>query len=267
MAFRLLEDYGNIKPGDTIIQNSADMPVGQAVIQLCKMLKIRTINLVPDDASFARTKELLMQLGATMVLKDNTNVVAFLDALGGEAGKRLAIALRPGGTLVVHALAQGQVPQMSPSLIMYQQLSLHGFNLAQWVAENGNDAYVSMLQAISELVAAEKLNLYTKMLPVSELTQKSLMEAIVSHKSKPSEFGNFRERTVLQFGDESTANERYFELQAAIRKITAEAVGDYDAPNPVGGAPKPAAAAVSAAPAGGKPGGKLKASERWADSG
>ena len=90
MAFRLLEDYGNVKPGDTIIQNSADLPVGQAVIQLCKMLKIRTINLVPDDPSFARTKELLMGLGATLVLKDNTNVVAFLKDLGSEM-PRLAI--------------------------------------------------------------------------------------------------------------------------------------------------------------------------------
>ena len=101
-AFRLLEDYGNTKPGDTIIQNAADLPVGQAVIQLCKMLKIRTINLIPDDASFNRTKELLMSLGATMVLKDNSNVVVFLkelgsemprlaiDGMGGEAGKRLA---------------------------------------------------------------------------------------------------------------------------------------------------------------------------------
>merc|ERR1719198_1381196 len=114
-----------------------------------------------------------------MVLKDNTNVVAFLKELGSEM-PRLAI-----GTLVVHALAQGQVPQLSPSLIMYQQLSLHGFNLAQWVAENGNDAYVSMLQAISELVAAEKLNLYTKMLPVSELTQKSLMEGLASTRPCP----------------------------------------------------------------------------------
>merc|ERR1719231_1298190 len=200
MAFRLLEDYGNIKPGDTIIQNASDMPVGQAVIQLCKMLKIRTINLVPDDASFQRTKELLMQLGATMVLKDNTNVVAFLkelgsemprlaiDALGGEAGKRLAIALRPGGTLVVHQLAHGQVPQLSPSLIMYQQLSMHGFNLPQWVSENGNDAYVQMLQAIGELVAADKLNLHTKTLNVADLTQQALLDGIQSHKAVPTAY-------------------------------------------------------------------------------
>ena len=75
-AYRLLEDYGNVKPGDTIIQNASDMPTGQAVIQLCRMLKIRTINLVPDDKSFTRTKEILMSQGATMVLKDNTNVVS-----------------------------------------------------------------------------------------------------------------------------------------------------------------------------------------------
>ena len=34
-----------------------------------------------------------------------------LDALGGEAGKRLAIALRPGGTLVMHQMQSGQVPE------------------------------------------------------------------------------------------------------------------------------------------------------------
>ena len=28
-AYRLLEDYGNLRPGDTIIQNMADLPVGQ----------------------------------------------------------------------------------------------------------------------------------------------------------------------------------------------------------------------------------------------
>jgi trans-2-enoyl-CoA reductase len=270
-AYRLLEDYGNVKPGDTVIQNAADMPVGQAVIQLCKMLKIRTINLVPDDPSFTRTKELLMELGASMVVKDNTNVVGFLkelgsemprlaiDALGGEAGKRLAIALRPGGTLVVHALAHGQVPQLSPSLIMYQQLSLHGFNLAQWVADNGPEAYVQMLNGIGELVQAQRLNLYTKTLAVADLTQQSMMEAINSHKSTPTEFGKFRERTVLQFGDESTANEMYFELQAAIRKLSAELDDDE---MPGSSMPMPSITAPAARPGAAR----KKASERWEDA-
>ena len=36
------------------------------------MLKIRSICLVNDDDGFERTKELLMQLGATHVLRDNS---------------------------------------------------------------------------------------------------------------------------------------------------------------------------------------------------
>ena len=39
-------------------------------------------------------------------------------------GKRLAIALRPGGALVVHSMQSGQVPQLAPSLMMYQQATL-----------------------------------------------------------------------------------------------------------------------------------------------
>ena len=62
-----------------------------------------------------------------------------LDAIGGDAGKRLAIALRPSGTLVVHSMQSGQVPQLSPSLLMYQQISIYGFNLSEWTTINGSE--------------------------------------------------------------------------------------------------------------------------------
>jgi trans-2-enoyl-CoA reductase len=82
-AYRLLEDYGDLRPGDTIIQNGADLPTGQAVIQLCKMLKVRSINLVPDDDGFERSKEILDKLGATHVLRDNSKLAEFLGATAG----------------------------------------------------------------------------------------------------------------------------------------------------------------------------------------
>ena len=276
-AYRLLEDYGNVKPGDTIIQNGADLPVGQAVIQLCKLLKIRTISLVADDAAFERTKEMLVSLGATMVLRDTANVVSFLkemgsemprlaiDSTGGEAGKRLAIALRPGGTLVVHSMSHGQVPQLSPSLIMYQQISLHGFNLPQWVADNGAEAYVGMLEAIAELVEADKLHLYTRMVPVAELTQSRLLEGLRSHQGAGTAL---RQRTVLQFGDEVTANEMYFELQAAIRKLSSEGGDEPLAPAmSTGGVAEVGADVASPAPAASARAKPPRASERWADAG
>ena len=213
-AYRLLEDYGNLRPGDTIIQNCSDLPVGQAAIQLCHMLKIRTINLVTDDDGFERSKELLMQLGATHVLRDNSKLSEFLDALGsemprlaldalgGEAGKRLAIALRPGGTLVMHQMQSGQVPAISPSLLMYQQISMYGFNLAAWTTENGSEAYLQMLRTLAELVAADRLNVFTRTVNVRDLTQAELQSAIKSHR-QVQDSKTFRERTVFLFGDEA----------------------------------------------------------------
>jgi len=265
-AYRLLEDYGNLRPGDTIIQNMSDLPVGQAVIQLCTMLKIRSICLVNDDDGFERTKELLVQLGATHVLRDNSKLSEFLDALGsemprlaldclgGEAGKRLAIALRPGGTLVMHQLQSGQVPPISPSLLMYQQISLYGFNLAQWTNENGKDAYLQMLRTLAELVLADRLNIFTKTLPVAELHEHSLKRALSSHRARQDQ-KTFRERTVLVFGDEAGANDLYFELAAQMRKMEYGDDDDF----------VPAAAQKQAAVAGGGADGG-QASKRWRDA-
>jgi len=268
-AYRLLEDYGSLRPGDTIIQNASDLPTGQAVIQLCSMLNIRSINLVADDEGFERTKELLVQLGATHVLRDNSKLSEFLealgsemprlalDALGGDAGKRLAIALRPGGSLVVHAMQYGQVPQLSPSVIMYQQVSLYGFSLSQWVGDNGREAYLQMLRTLAELVQAERLNVFTRTVKVGDLTPQSLVEALNSHRVAQNA-KTFRERSVFLFGDEAAANDLYFEVAARIRKLED---GDFDEEEELAPIAATGEAAVTAAKSAAP-----RASERWADA-
>ena len=100
------------------------------------MLKIRSINLVADDAGFEATKSRLVELGATHVVRDDGSLPAFIksigqmmprlaiDGLGGEHGRRMLVALRPGGALVMHALQTGAVPPITPSVLMYQQAQL-----------------------------------------------------------------------------------------------------------------------------------------------
>ena len=39
-AYRLLEDYGGLKPGDTIIQNAADLPIGQVIVLAAVMVMV-----------------------------------------------------------------------------------------------------------------------------------------------------------------------------------------------------------------------------------
>ena len=48
IAYRLLADFAELKPGDFVLQNDASSPVGMAVIQLCKKRGIKTINIVKD---------------------------------------------------------------------------------------------------------------------------------------------------------------------------------------------------------------------------
>eukprot|EP00964_Phaeocystis_antarctica_P091480 scaffold58678_cov63-Phaeocystis_antarctica.AAC.4 len=240
-AYRLLEDYGALRPGDTLIQNGADLPTGQVVIQLCKLLKIRTINLVQDDEGFARTKEVLDRLGATHVLRDNAKLGEFLgaigadmprlalDAHGGDAGRRLAVALRPGGSLVVHSLSSGAAPQLSPSVLLYHQVSLHAFSLAHWTAQpqNGRAGYARMLRSLGDLARAEKLHLFTRAVPVAGLDASKLREALGSHRAVQSG-ATFRERSVFVFGDEASARDLSFELAEQIRQLEAEETAGDD---------------------------------------
>lgn len=48
-AYRLLTDFGNLRPGDWIIQNGANSMVGLAVIQMARERGVRTINIIRDD--------------------------------------------------------------------------------------------------------------------------------------------------------------------------------------------------------------------------
>jgi NADPH:quinone reductase-like Zn-dependent oxidoreductase len=70
-AYRLLEDFGTLRLGDCIIQNAAESPVGVAVIQLCRMLRLSCINVLEDTDRFDEAAERLRkQWGATVVLRD-----------------------------------------------------------------------------------------------------------------------------------------------------------------------------------------------------
>ena len=50
-----------------------------------------------------------------------------------------------------------RLPTLDVSLLLYHQISLHGFSLNQWVEANGSTAYVKLIESIAELVNADKL--------------------------------------------------------------------------------------------------------------
>ena len=70
-AYRMLNDFVSLKEGDYIIQNGANSAVGQAVIQLARHMKIKTINIVRDRENMDDLKKVLNDLGATHVITDS----------------------------------------------------------------------------------------------------------------------------------------------------------------------------------------------------
>ena len=69
VAYRLLEDHGTLKPGDSVILNAANSTIGTCVIQLCRMLKLRAIAVVraKDGDELEQAAKRLKALGAAEV--------------------------------------------------------------------------------------------------------------------------------------------------------------------------------------------------------
>ena len=44
----MLLDFVKLKEGDVVIQNGANSAVGQAVVQMAKFKKVKTVNLIRD---------------------------------------------------------------------------------------------------------------------------------------------------------------------------------------------------------------------------
>lgn len=65
-----------LQPGNCVILNAATSTVGQAVIQLCATLQLRTVAVACDHGSFDKTVLWLKSLGATEVLKDKGSIKA-----------------------------------------------------------------------------------------------------------------------------------------------------------------------------------------------
>jgi len=169
VAYRLLEDHGNLKPGDSVILNAANSTIGTLIIQLCRMLKLRAIAIVRDGGDFEKTAAWLRSLGATEVIADTSSVKAQLeknkyfakpklglDAVGGHSAVRLADALTEGCPLVIYGCMSGRAPTFPWQHWVFRDLKVQGFNLRRWM-QNNKKKVPPMLETLAKLVNADKL--------------------------------------------------------------------------------------------------------------
>jgi NADPH:quinone reductase-like Zn-dependent oxidoreductase len=145
----LLEDHVALRPGDWVIQNVANSAVGRHLIVIAKSRSVRTLNVVRRDDVAAE----LRALGADVVLADGLDLAVrareaaggapirlAIDAVSGDACKRLADSVADDGVVVSYGSMSGADPVMSRAALGARGVSLVGFMLGRGLAKRTPEA-------------------------------------------------------------------------------------------------------------------------------
>jgi NADPH:quinone reductase-like Zn-dependent oxidoreductase len=142
-ALLLLEDHVTLKPGEWVIQDVANSAVGRHLIVLAKAKGVRTLNVVRRDDVTAELKA----LGADIVLTDGPDlpqraqqasggapIRLGIDAVSGEAAKRIADSIADGGVVVCYGSMSGADLVISRAALG-RGVSLRAFMLGDGLAK------------------------------------------------------------------------------------------------------------------------------------
>ena len=143
-AWCMLTQFINLPKGSWVIQNAANSGVGSCVIQIAKLLGLRTINLVRREELI----EPLTGLGADHVLLDNAESLSeiqaitadsppalALNAVGGDSALRLMDALATKGIHVTYGAMSRRSLKVPNKFLIFKRIELHGFWVTEWMKE------------------------------------------------------------------------------------------------------------------------------------
>jgi trans-2-enoyl-CoA reductase len=163
----LLREFGKPRPGEWVMQNAANSAVGRYLITLAKLEGIKTINIVRR----ADVANELRALGADVVLEDGDQltekvreatggapVKLAIDAVGGSAALRLGEAVADGGTVVHYGCMSGKAPNLSPTALIFRNVSLRGFWLVNWLNKAPREEQVTLMLKLGKMIAKGTLN-------------------------------------------------------------------------------------------------------------
>jgi trans-2-enoyl-CoA reductase len=199
-ALLMLERFGDLRPGDWVMQNAANSSVGVSLIQIAKTFGLRTVNVVRR----ANLIEHLATFGADVMLVDGPGLRAevaqavgggairlAIDAIAGEATRRLANCLADGGMVVNYGLLSGDPCEVDASDIVFRDVTLRGFWYSRWFATADTAAIRSVFDRLVGMVQAKTLRVPLEAAyPIEQLTD------ALAHAQRERRSG----KIVLQWG-------------------------------------------------------------------
>ena len=184
-AALLLTEYVNLKPGEWVVQNSANSGVGRWVIAFAKTRGLKTVNIVRRSELVAELKA----IGGDVVIIDSPDVTKEIKAAIGQAELRLALdgvsgpasgvlaaTLSSHGTLVSYAAMSLGPMSISPLEVIFKPLTVRGFWLGH--PESTAKSAPAVKQA-AEMLASGRVHI-----PVAATYALSSIREAVAHAQR-----------------------------------------------------------------------------------
>lgn len=166
-AYRMLLDFVALKPGDTVIQNGGNSAVGQAVIQLCRIWNLNSVNVIRDRPNFTDLKSKLKLLGATEVLTEEeirtttlfksgalpSPKIAF-NCIGGKSATNIMRHLSSEGILVTYGAMSREPLTIPNSALIFKDIAFRGFWMSKWSKEHSAEERHGMYNKLFEYMAS-----------------------------------------------------------------------------------------------------------------
>src|SRR5579864_3731576 len=181
-AALLLSEYVDLKPGEWVVQNSANSGVGRWVIAFAKERGLKTVNIVRRPELVAELKA----IGGDVVVVDSpeaskeikaaigkAEIRLALDGVSGPASGVLASTLSQHGTLVSYAAMSSKPMSISPLDVIFKPLTVRGFWLGH--PESAAKTAPSIAQA-AEMIASGRVRI-----PVAATYPLSSIKEAVAH--------------------------------------------------------------------------------------
>lgn len=165
-AYLIVTKISGLNSGSWMIQNGANSAVGKLVIQNARQQGIKTVNIV-------RNKELvdpLTELGGDVVIVDGDDLpqrvreatggaeLGFgLDCVAGPAASRMVRCVSDGGLVCVIGNQSGQDSQFPTRALTGRGISVRGFNLPRYLAQQSRAEIISLYERLADLVAAGEI--------------------------------------------------------------------------------------------------------------
>ncbi|XP_059607992.1 enoyl-[acyl-carrier-protein] reductase, mitochondrial [Phlebotomus argentipes] len=148
-AYRMLKDFADLKPGDTVLQNGANSAVGQAVFQLCRKWGLKSVGIVRNRPEIDDLRAFLRDLGADWVLTEEevrtTDLFKSgqvkkpklaLNCVGGKSALEMLRHVADGGVVVTYGGMSREPVTVPTGHLIFKDISFRGFWMTRWTRDN-----------------------------------------------------------------------------------------------------------------------------------